>query len=85
MKHIPTLPARAPWLLPLAAVSLLCACQPKAPVAEVKPVVWVSAAQPAATSAARVFAAVLHLASKVPWAFAWGAASPCAWWKPASG
>lgn len=60
MKYIPTLPARAPWLLPLAAVSLLCACQPKAPVAEVKPVVWVSAAQPAATSAARVFAAVLQ-------------------------
>jgi RND family efflux transporter MFP subunit len=60
MKHIPTLPARTPWLLPLAAVSLLCACQPKAPMAEVKPVVWVSAAQPAATSAARVFAAVLQ-------------------------
>lgn len=60
MKHIPTLPTRAPWLLPLAAVSLLCACQPKAPVAEVKPVVWVSAVQPAAASAARVFAAVLQ-------------------------
>lgn len=60
MKAFSILSARAPWLLPLSAVSLLSACQPKAPEAEVKPLVWVSAALPAATSTARVFSAVLQ-------------------------
>lgn len=52
-----TLRARTPWLLPVVALG---ACQPKAPEAEVKPVVWVSVAQPASASAPRVFSAVLQ-------------------------
>lgn len=49
--------SRMPWLLPLVALG---ACQPKAPEAEIKPVVWVSVAQPATARAARVFSAVLQ-------------------------
>ena len=60
MKPTSTMWARAPWLLPLATMSLLSACQPKAPPAEVKPVVWVSTAQAAAGRAPRVFSAVLQ-------------------------
>ena len=60
MKPTSTMLARAPWLLPLATMSLLSACQPKAPPAEIKPVVWVSTAQAAAGRAPRVFSAVLQ-------------------------
>lgn len=60
MKPTSTMWARAPWLLPLAALSLLSACQPKAPPAEIKPLVWVSTAQAAAGRAPRVFSAVLQ-------------------------
>lgn len=57
MNAFSSLRVRTPWLLPLVALG---ACQPKAPVADAKPVVWVSVAQAASANTPRVFSAVLQ-------------------------